>query len=77
MVYLDDILVHTSTWQQHQELLARVLQRLGNVNLKLQLQKCKWAQQELKFLGFSQHGISIDDEKVAAINNFPTPHNVK
>ncbi|MCO5586935.1 hypothetical protein L7F22_040879 [Adiantum nelumboides] len=78
-VYLDDILVHTATWEEHLAILKEVLARIRKYNLTLQFKKCKWGATQLKFLGYliSAKGIQIDPAKVAAIQNFPQPLNVK
>ncbi|MCO5611534.1 hypothetical protein L7F22_065787 [Adiantum nelumboides] len=66
LVYLDDILVHTATWEQHMQILQEVLSRIQKFNLKLQFKKCRWGSTELKFLGFiiSSEGIQMDPSKI-------------
>ena len=78
-VYLDDLLIHTVTWQEHLQVVAKVLRRLQQFNLKLQLRKCKWGSTKLKFLGFtiSHEGLTLDPAKVLDIDNFPVPYDVK
>ncbi|MCO5574223.1 hypothetical protein L7F22_028005 [Adiantum nelumboides] len=51
LVYLDDILVHTKTWQEHLLVLHEVLSRIQKYNLQLQFKKCRWGATQLKFLG--------------------------
>ena len=52
LVYLDDILIHTSTWPQHIQALQAVLQRIQQHNLKLHWKKCKWGSTQLTFFGY-------------------------
>ena len=52
LIYLDDILIHTSTWPQHIQVLQSVLQRIRQHNLKLQWKKCIWGSTHVKFLGY-------------------------
>ena len=73
--YQDDILVYGENELQHHERLHNVLQRLKSVGLKLNRDKCKFAVNELEFLGhrISGKGISPSPEKVAALSDMPLP----
>jgi hypothetical protein len=75
LVYLDDIIVHSSTFDEHVEQLAGVFERLQKANLKLKPSKCKLFQSMLKFLGHivSEEGISTDPAKVQKVADWPTP----
>ena len=42
-VYLDDIIVHSATWEDHLEHLDAVLKRLDDAGLTLKLAKCTFA----------------------------------
>ena len=79
LVYLDDILIHTATWEDYLQALAEVLGCITKHNLHLQLKKCRWGSTRLRFLGFiiSSNGIRIDPAKVAAITNYPHPTSIK
>lgn len=79
MVYLDDIVVASPTFDQHLSDLGRVLRRLSNAGLSLKLAKCHFCTQKLLYLGYlvTREGIGPDEGKVAAINDFPTPKTVK
>ena len=79
LVYLDDILIHTATWEDHLQALAEVLACITKHNLQLQWKKCRWGSTSLRFLGFiiSGDGIRMDPAKVAAINDYPRPTSVK
>lgn len=76
-VYVDDILVAGATEKEHDARLSQVLQRCREINLKLNLSKCQFKMQELRYLGhiLSTDGIKPDPTKVEAIRNFPTPAN--
>lgn len=79
LVYLDDILIFAKT---HTEMLSRlneILKRLNEAGLKLRLEKCKFSQQQVQYLGhvISEHGIAPDPIKVKAIQDIPTPQTVK
>ena len=79
LVYLDDIIVHSVTPEQHLNNLVRVLTRLTQFGLRLKPAKCKLFCKELKFLGhvISEEGISKDQSKVQIINDWPKPTTVK
>ena len=52
-VYLHDILVFSRTLEQHIRHLKTVIDKLSGVGLKLKPSKCRFAQQELEYLGHS------------------------
>jgi hypothetical protein len=51
MVYLDDVLIFSPTFERHLETIDQVLTRLTQANLKIKLKKCEWARTELRYLG--------------------------
>lgn len=76
--YLDDILVHGRTKEEHDENLNVVLRRLHERKVKVNMDKCVIGQQSVKFLGFSlsHEGLRVEDEKLRAIEEFRTPETV-
>ena len=78
LVYLDDIIVYSTSFEQHLERLAVVFERLEQVNLKLKASKCQLFRQEVNFFGhvISKHGISADPEKIRTVANWPRPRNL-
>lgn len=78
-VYLDDIIIISSNFDQHLELLSKVLSRLESAGLTLKLDKCKWVMSELKYLGHvvDSRGLRVDPEKVRDIVNYPRPRTIK
>lgn len=73
--YLDDIIVVSSSFEEHVSLLLRVLEKLKHANLTVNLEKCKFFRSQLKYLGYvvDEHGLRTDPSKVEAILNYPTP----
>ena len=69
LVYMDDILSMSKSFDEGIESLARIFERLIAANLKLKPSKCTLFQRSAKFLGFcvSESGISTDEEKTAVI----------
>ena len=78
LVYLDDVIVTTDTFEQHLERLETVMNRLQRAGLKLNPAKCKLFQLKTKFLGHvvSERGIESDPEKMWAVVDWPTPRSL-
>ena len=72
---MDDILIHSTTQEEHDERLARVLTRLQEAGLTLNREKCAFSQDRVSFLGhlIDREGIRPDSGKVAAIRGVQTP----
>ena len=73
--YLDDILVHSVTFEQHVEDLKKVLLRLMSRGVKLRGFKCHFAKKEVRYLGrmISGEGYRADPAEMAALNKFREP----
>ncbi len=52
IVYIDNLLIHSATHQEHITALDNVLQRLIQHNIKINLQKCSFGSKEVSYLGF-------------------------
>ena len=81
-VYLDDILVFSRTLEQHLQHLKTVIDKLSGVGLKLKPSKCRFAQEELEYLGHmvSRGGLKTSPRLVEAFQQFPvlrSVHNVR
>ncbi|MCS5023605.1 hypothetical protein L2V44_13980, partial [Staphylococcus aureus] len=78
VVYFDDILVYSKSLQEHALHLKSILNVLRQEQLYANLKKCTFCTDKLVFLGFvvSAAGISVDEEKVKAIQEWPSPTNV-
>ena len=79
LAYLDDIILHSKTLEEHLHRLEMLLQRLQGVNLKLKPNKCSLMQKKVVFLGhvISGNGIATDPEKIKLVEGWPTPTNLK
>ena len=77
VVEIDDILVHGTDKKEHDERLHKVLRRLQDMNVTLNPEKCKFARNQVKFLGHTidGDGIHADPEKVTAITDMAVPCN--
>ena len=78
-VYVDDVLVYSSTLQEHLDKLDRVICRLKRFGLRGKSPKINMAMFELKFLGhvLSAEGRRPCPEKIKAIQEIPTPRSKK
>ncbi|CAF1202694.1 unnamed protein product, partial [Didymodactylos carnosus] len=79
LVYLDDVIIYSATFEQHLEDIHSVLERIKINDLTLKPSKCFFARQELKYLGHivSAQGIRPDPEKLEAVRSFPSPGTAK
>jgi len=77
--YLDDLILHSTTLDQHLENLEMILQKLRGANLKLKPSKCFFLQTSVKFLGHlvSSRGLETDREKTRLIEEWPVPTSLK
>jgi transposase InsO family protein len=75
IVFLDDIIIYSSTIEEHLERLDLVLTRLEEHGLKVEPSKCVFLGEQVAYLGkrVSAEGIQSDPEKIDAIKNWPTP----
>ncbi|MBW0462126.1 hypothetical protein O181_001841 [Austropuccinia psidii MF-1] len=79
VVYIDDIIIYSETWEDHVQYIDRGLNKCTPINLKISLKKCNFGQKELLELGHKVSGLSlaIDQNKVAAALQKPVPNNIK
>ena len=75
LVYLDDLLVYSTTFDQHLEHLERLLQRVRETGLKLKPSKCQFLRCQVMYLRhtISADGVSCKAGKTDAVQNWPTP----
>jgi hypothetical protein len=77
-VFVDDLNVHSCSWDEHLQHLDMVLCKLRGVNLKLNPNKCSFAAKSITFLGHvvSKDGAKPDPGKIEAVLHFPQPRTV-
>ena len=78
LVYLDDVIVFSSTMDEHLSRLAQVFDKFRAAGLKLKPSKCHLLQRQVQYLGHvvSQDGIQTDPEKTRAVEEWPIPRSV-
>ena len=77
--YLDDLVIFSSTWEEHLEHLSVVLARLEEAGLSVKPSKCQFAVSECIYLGHVIGGgrvLPVKD-KLEAISSFPVPEEKK
>ncbi len=78
-IYLDDIIIASKDMTSHMDTLQKVLKRLQEVGLKLELTKCEFPKPRIKFLGHEvdEDGTHTVDNKITAVANFSQPKTVE
>jgi hypothetical protein len=77
LVFIDDILIYSKTWEHHRLLVKEVFEALRENQLKVKFAKCRFAQQKLIFLRheISAEGVATDSRKIQAIKEWVVPTN--
>jgi transposase InsO family protein len=75
LLYLDDIIVFSDSFDSHLQRLDIVLGKLEEAGLKLKPSKCNLFKRQIRYLGhvLSERGIETDPDKVEKVRNWPTP----
>ena len=78
-IYIDDIACFSNSWDDHLQLLDKVLTILQKHNFTINPRKCEWAVQETDFLGYwlTPTGIKPWKKKIDSILKMQKPKNVK
>merc|ERR1712105_18154 len=76
--FLDDILIVSENYDDHEKHLNLTLEHLEKHNLSIRLDKCEFFKSSVKYLGFKvgSEGIAPLPEKVQAIQQYPTPQDL-
>ena len=69
--YLDNILIYSDNKLEHKHHVKKVLNRLRDTGLQIDLKKCKFHVTRTKYLGFiiSTNGIKVDPDKILVVKN--------
>ena len=75
LVYLDDIIIYTESFDQHLKLLEQVFHLLEKANMKAHLRKTEIGLRQILYLGHivDERGVRPDTAKIEVIRDFPTP----
>lgn len=75
LVFFDDILVYSKSWEEHLQHLPEVFTILQQQQLYLKLSKCIFGATIIEYLGhfISAKGVNTDPKKIAVIRDWPVP----
>jgi hypothetical protein len=75
VVYFDDILVYSKSYEAHHEHLHVVSSVLRDACLFGNLEKCTFCTDHVSFLGYvvTSQGIEVDEAKIVGITSWPLP----
>ncbi len=79
VVYLDDIVIFSSSFEQHLKDIRAVLDRVRAAGVVLKTAKCEFFGEEMRVLGHivGRYGVRPDPEKTRAVEALAPPANVK
>ena len=79
LVYLDDILVFSTTEHEYEHHLRLVFQKLREHKLQAKLKKCEFAKPRVKYLGHivGSGEVNVDKDKFAEVTNLEAPSDIK
>lgn len=79
LVYLDDIIIFSTSLDEHIIRLRSIFDRLRKSNFKIQLDKSEFLQKSVQYLGhiITPNGVKPNPEKIMAIKKFPIPRTQK
>ena len=74
----DDVIIHGRDENEHDERMKLFLNKCSDAGIKLNRNKIHLKVDSVSFMGhkISKNGLSIDEEKVKAIREYPVPQNV-
>jgi hypothetical protein len=78
VVFINDILIYSSTAEEHEQHLRVVLEKLRQNQLYAKFSKCDFWLEEVAFLGhvLTSEGITVDPAKIEAVKEWEQPRNV-
>ena len=79
MIYLDDILIYSNNMSKHHWHMKEVLKHLRKAGLYAKAEKCEFYSESVEYLGYilSPSGLTMSDDKVKIIQDWPEPKKVK
>ena len=78
IVYLDDILIFSNSWEEHMGHTQQVLEKLRAHNLQANMETCDFSMHSVSYLGFiiDEHGFKMDPSKIEVLRDWKRPTNI-
>lgn len=78
-IYMDDIIIFSTSLQEHLDNLKKIFNTLSKYNMKVQLDKCEFLSKEVAFLGHivTIDGVKPNPDKIEIIKHWPLPKTEK
>jgi hypothetical protein len=72
VLYLDEILIFSRTWEEHMQHIQQVLSTLRQHKLYANLKKCSFGMNMVQYLGYivDEHGVHADPAKIQVIRDW-------
>ena len=79
LVFFDDILIYSKSWEEHIQHVNRVLQILKEKQLYAKPSKCLFGVKEVEYMGHivSHEGVKVDPNKIKAMMDWLIPKSLK
>jgi hypothetical protein len=79
LVFFDNILIYSSSYDEHMQHLSAVLDILQKEQWQVKMSKCAFAQRQIAYLGhvISAAGVATDAAKIKSIEDWLTPTTLK
>ena len=79
MIYLDDILIYSNNMSEHHWHVKEVLKHFHKTSLYIKAKKCEFHSKLIEYLGYilSPSGLTMSDDKIKIIQDWPEPKKVK
>lgn len=79
LTYLDDIIIYSTSLQEHIEKCTEVFNRFRVHNLKIQPNKSEFLKKQVEFLGhtLTDKGLKPNENKISAVKQYPLPKTQK
>jgi hypothetical protein len=78
LTYIDDVLVHSRSHEEHLKRLSAAIDKIGAANLRLNPKKCVFGSDSVDYLGhtLSGDGVRPGQDKAKAMQTAQTPRSV-
>jgi len=79
LVFFDDILIYSLTWEKYLQHVDLLLQLLRNHKLFVKLSRFSFGMEEVEYLGYivGREGVRVDPKKIQAMQYWPQPKTLK